>query len=126
MKKIFAAAMVATLSGCFTTPVQIRAEGDRYNFVTAAPPDQTAACLARAADEWPRLNPFTSAMRPLPQAGGHEVVIRIVTPDATTAAVADVIPASAGSAVRVSMWSMLFDGSPFLAHWIPSCSLKQR
>jgi len=90
------------VSGCASTPQEIKETGTRTEHALKLSPAQAAGCLSRNADEF--VDSLSSTVRALPAPNQHEVIVRISTGmGLRTLFVMEVVPEGTGS--HMTMWA---------------------
>lgn len=105
-------AALAVVGGCASTPAQLRQAEPMVRFETDQPARETAQCLGRGAESYPKLfgiDQFAAVWREGEAAGAYEVIVRRV--GSVPLLIADVVGSAGGS--KVTIWqsgALLVDG----------------
>jgi hypothetical protein len=103
MRALATVLVLASLTGCALSPVDLQERGPRTKAESKQAPLLAAACMTRRAEGMTfgigvRVN---ANIRPAMETGGQEVVVMGPTTDFGPVAFAKVLPAASGSAITI-------------------------
>lgn len=90
---------VCFLAGCAMTPQQVLESGPRTRHELQMDAPRAAGCIGRNADNL--VDSIQSSMRPLPEAGRYEVLIRNMNAQGSVLLIAHVEPRGAASSATM-------------------------